>query len=593
MLGSRGRQGVSATLAAMADVTAPTPTRRSRAPQWLFEGLDLIDQRRRALLITFGFIVVVAGVVAVLRPAILPPTPIVGAAIGLAALLLAVAVLIALDTADLKVRGPRHVRAAGGELVAVLPTQPSSAAATDLAEAIEEVRPRDRTLLLGVAAATGDGRRIAPWATQVARCLAERGTSVMSLDLTAEDASSPGFVEVVRDDAKLGEVVELDPDLRLAVLGPGRDAAEALRAFPEAGRWIPRDLEVLLVALPMAASRAVVRASLSLDQLLIVAERDRTSRVELIAGLDATEAVGTHSQVILVDDAYASYLGIDVGEVVDEQPLDTPGEDLPTADVGLHEPTQTIPAPVSDGDPAASESPDEQAASPDEATELDPGENVAVEASAEEVDLDAGEAAAPGEVESGEEAPEQEEADPAIEEPTTTGGTPDGDISDEEPEPPIEPDEEGAFESAEDVPDPDSPEPADDEPISEARDVDVVVGAAAASALASVEAYEQFDLEPPSGEGSDEPPERDELTVQISAPQPIEEDEITDEVERPDEADEEPQAGTQPPATQPDDEPDVEPAEEDDDEEDLLNTTARLSLLMEEVAERESDGNGT
>lgn len=531
----------------MADVSAPTPPRRPRAPQWLFEGIDLIDQRRRALLITFGFIVVVASVIAFVRPAILPPTPVVGAAIGLAALLLATAVLIALDTADLKVRGARHVRAAGGELVAVLPTQPSPLGAADLAEAIEEVRPRDRTLLLGMAAATGDGRRIAHWADEVARSLAQRGTSVLSLDLTAPDDDQAGFVEVVRDGAKLGTVVDLDPEIRLARLGPGRDASEALRAFPGAGRWIPRDLEVLVVALPMAASRAVVRASLSLDQLLIVAERDRTSRVELIAGLDATETVGTHSQVILIDDAYASYLGVAVAAEDGSPDRDVVAE--------LQE------DPSTNGPPRSEEPVEPEPADPEAAV----GTRL-------------------------------------IGAPTSTGGHDQGPEAADPPAPPdhvvveeedVEPVTE---EAAEPVALDEGPEP--DGGVSEAavldhddagaRDVDVMMGAAAASALASVAAYdERVDEAPAETIEPDEQPDlddapgskdpTDELTARISSPSPIEEDETTDEVQRP-------------AADARGDDP--EPAQEQDEDEDLLNTTARLSLLMDDLGEREEGEQG-
>ncbi len=255
-------------------------------------------------------LVLVAVVVAVVAPGFLPPTPLVGAAVGGAALLLAIAVLIALDSADLTVRGPRHVRAAGGELVAVLPLRADASATTELAAAIQDVRPSGRTLLHGIAAATGDGRRSAAWVDRLGHRLAQDGSSVLTLDLTGEGNGQPGFLEMIRENAKLTSVVDLHPDLRLARLGAGRDTKEALRAFVEAGSWIPRDLEVLLVALPMAASRPVVRASLVLDQLLVVAERDRTSRVELIAGLDAVEAVGTQAQVILIDDAFARYLGV-------------------------------------------------------------------------------------------------------------------------------------------------------------------------------------------------------------------------------------------------------------------------------------------
>ena len=316
--------------------------RRSRPPGWLYEGLDLIDQRRRALLITAGVLVIVAVAVAIVAPGLLPPTPLVGGAVGVAALLLSIAVLIALDSADLTVRGPRHVRAAGGELVAVLPARADTDAAAELAAAIQDVRPDGRTLLLGIAAATGDGRRSAAWVDRLGHRLALDGTSVLTLDLTGQGTGQPGFLEMVRKSTKLSSVVQLDPDLRLARLGAGRDTKEALRAFVEAGSWIPRDLEVLLVALPMAASRPVVRASLVLDQLLVVAERDRTSRVELIAGLDAVEAVGTQAQVILIDDAFARHLGVGAGP-------STPPAD-PTGDPEV---TDEADEPESEADPVA------------------------------------------------------------------------------------------------------------------------------------------------------------------------------------------------------------------------------------------------
>lgn len=106
----------------MADTTAPSSPRRSRVPKWLYEGVDLVQERRRALLVTFVVVGVAGGVASYLAPDLLPPTPLVGAAVGTVGLLIALAVLIALDTASVKVRGPRHVRATGGELVAVLPS---------------------------------------------------------------------------------------------------------------------------------------------------------------------------------------------------------------------------------------------------------------------------------------------------------------------------------------------------------------------------------------------------------------------------------------------------------------------------------------
>jgi hypothetical protein len=59
---------------------------------------------------------------------------------------------------------------------------------------------------------------------------------------------------------------------------------------------------VLLVSLPTAASREVVAATRGLDHVLVVAERDETARVDLVAALDALEAGGTTVQAMLVDD---------------------------------------------------------------------------------------------------------------------------------------------------------------------------------------------------------------------------------------------------------------------------------------------------
>ncbi|MFP4312477.1 MAG: hypothetical protein ACLFS9_10935, partial [Nitriliruptoraceae bacterium] len=81
----------------------------------------------------------------------------------------------------------------------------------------------------------------------------------------------------------------------------GRDHAAALAALTELPARLPRDLDILLVALPTATSRAVVAAATALDHVLVVAERDRTSRVDLIASLEALSAAGTQAQVVLLD----------------------------------------------------------------------------------------------------------------------------------------------------------------------------------------------------------------------------------------------------------------------------------------------------
>jgi hypothetical protein len=292
----------------MTSSTSTRAERRSHPPLWLVEGLDIVEQRRPVLIaVTLG-VVVVGVLLALLFPGIVPPVPVVGAAVGLAALLLGLAVAIALDAADLRLRGPRHVGAAGGELVAVLPTRAEGEGAATLATAVLEAREPGCPLLLGLAASGRDVRPTAAWTDALATALEAEGVSVLRIDLATGHSRSPGLLEVVRDGVKLVSAVTFGPEPRLARLGAGEDLQAALVALSSLPGRLPRDLDVLLVALPMAASRQVVDAVRSLDHVLIVAQRDRTSRVELIAGLDALEAAGTRAQVALLDDRTAARL---------------------------------------------------------------------------------------------------------------------------------------------------------------------------------------------------------------------------------------------------------------------------------------------
>lgn len=287
---------------------ASTPVRRSHPPLWLVEGLDIAQRRRPTLLAVTAVTVAIGAILAVVAPGLVPPVPLVGAAVAVAGLLLGLAAAVALDATDLRLRGPRHVGAAGGELVAVLPVDATVDAADPLAAAVLDARDDNAPLLLGLAAAGRNPRHTAAWTDVLARALVEKDVSVLSIDLATGRSESPGLVEVVRDKVKLTRAVRFEPGARLARLGAGADHAEALASLSSLPNRLPRDLDVLLVALPTAASRQVVDAVRSLDHVLIVAERDETSRVDLIAGLDALDAAGTQAQVALLDDVTARRL---------------------------------------------------------------------------------------------------------------------------------------------------------------------------------------------------------------------------------------------------------------------------------------------
>ncbi len=282
--------------------------RPSHPPLWLVEGLDIVSRKWVLLSAVTGAVIVLGAIAALLLPEVVPPAPAVGAAVGLGGLLLGLAAAVATDATDLVVRGPRHVAAAGGELVAVLPRDPSVAAAGPLAAAVLEVREPGVPLLLAFATASRDARRSSAWTDAIARSLVSEGVGVLRVDLASGRSEHPVLVEVVRDGTKLAEAVTFEPGVKLAQLSAGRDHADALAALTELPGRLPRDLDIMLVSLPTAASRSVVAAAAALDHVLIIVERDRTSRVDLIASLDALEAAGTHAQVVLLDTSTAMRL---------------------------------------------------------------------------------------------------------------------------------------------------------------------------------------------------------------------------------------------------------------------------------------------
>lgn len=294
--------------------------RRSRAPLWLVETVDTVRLRSRLLLATAGGVVVVGTLASLLAPTVIPPVPIVGAALGFAAVLLGLAVAIAVDAADLRVRGPRHVRAAGGELVAILPPDADPATAAPLAAAALDARDDDAKLLLGLAAVGDDAATAADLTDSLAVALATHGVSVLRMDLARGASDAPGVFEVADEQLRLARAASFEPDVKLAWLPAGSSVAGALAAIPSMIASLPRDLDVLVVALPAATSRQVVRSAASLDHVLLVAERGVTSRVELIAALDAFDAAGCPAQVVLLDGRSARWLGIGAVGTADVAP---------------------------------------------------------------------------------------------------------------------------------------------------------------------------------------------------------------------------------------------------------------------------------
>ena len=274
---------------------------RALPPLWSVELLDVLGRRGGFALAVAAVLSALALIVAVALPAVIPPRPLVGLLVATTALAVGLSLALALDALDVRVRGPRHVRSSGGELVALLPEAAAPRDARDLADAVRAVHVPGATLHLGLAPVGEDLTSSAAWTRALGEALADSGSSVLLVDLASGGSDGAGILEVVRDRRPLSEVVTYVEGRPLAEVGPGADVLQALQALITLPTLLPEDVDVMLVALPQIVTRTAVNASRVLDQVLFVAEANLTSRVELMASLDALRVAGCGPQVVLVD----------------------------------------------------------------------------------------------------------------------------------------------------------------------------------------------------------------------------------------------------------------------------------------------------
>ena len=282
-------------------VLATDPAPAQLPPLWSVELLDVLGRRGRFALAVAGVVSALALILALALPDVVPPRPLVGALVGITALAVGVALALALDALDVRIRGPRHVRSSGGELVALLPVDATPRDAGDLADAVRAVQVPGSTLHLGLAPVGEDLTSTVAWTRALAEALADRGASVLLVDIATGPVGARGITEVVRDRVPLSDVVTYAEGRSLAIAGPGADRLQGLQAVITLPTILPADVDVLLLVLPQVVTRSAVNASRVLDQVLFVAEANLTSRVELMASLDALRVAGCNPQVVLVD----------------------------------------------------------------------------------------------------------------------------------------------------------------------------------------------------------------------------------------------------------------------------------------------------
>ena len=355
-------------------------------PGWLNESVEVLTARRRIVVAAAVGFTLLGGIVALIAPSLLPPRPLVGAAVGLAAVLLATALGLAIDAADLVVRGQRHIAAAGGTVAARVARDPEDVGPL-MARVAQHARDgRIRVALTPASRSAGvPGAR----AAALAKALAQTGRKVLLTDLTRGGTPAAGLSDVLSGDKRLAEVVRFDQDLYLARLAVGSDPERALAGFAVWVTDLPSDLEVLVAALPPLAEPGVLAAAAMADVVFVQVEVDRTERVDLIASLDAVDTTGLTAELVLVDPTRTvpgREVVVPPAEEATPEPGADPAVDLdagPAAaesvadvdvelDAGVEEPAPfeaTVPAPT----PVITPEPEPTAASePEPAPRLEP-----------------------------------------------------------------------------------------------------------------------------------------------------------------------------------------------------------------------------
>jgi len=270
--------------------------RAAAPPTWLEELLELLEIRRRLAIAVAGAVVVTGLLVAFLAPGVLPATPGVGAAVGVAACLLALAAVIGLDAGDLSVQGARHVRAAGADVAVVLRGRAEGGGVNAVVQRLDALGAH-RVALVPAAAGARDATVAIADGLGQAWARAER--RVLVVDASRPDASQAGIVDVARGEAPLGEAVTFDPRLMLARLGAGADLETALVELPGLAPRLPADIERTVVALPPLTDPAARAGATAVECVLVLAVVGSTSRVDLLATLEALDLVAVHAQVLL------------------------------------------------------------------------------------------------------------------------------------------------------------------------------------------------------------------------------------------------------------------------------------------------------
>lgn len=287
---------------------------------------ELLYLQRPAAAVAASVVVLLALLVALVAPGLLPANVLTGALVGVLAVLAAVAAAVALDGRDPVLRGPRHLRRDGHTVLARMAGADAVRHGAPVLTALErrlDGRGHHSVVL------TGTGTDPSALAVALGRGAAADGHTALVIDLRAQVA--PGVADVGAGTVRLGEAAQLADDRPYAWIGAGVDREAAAEAAAAVARRPPRDLELLLVVAPEAATHvpAVLQAC---ERTVLLVDADAQQRSMVSARMEALERAGGRPEAVVVG-------GLRVG--------DDHGGEIDTAAPAAHAPSDAAPATAS------------------------------------------------------------------------------------------------------------------------------------------------------------------------------------------------------------------------------------------------------
>lgn len=249
---------------------------------------------------------------------------VLGAGAGLA---LGVILIVLAEVLDTRVRSPRDLASTIGRLPsAIVPIRPRLGRRPSMTDSRREVfrtlraslRPGTSALHSIAIASVAAGRDSTEVAVELARAISESGLRVVIVDanLRPEPArggasrnvreTMPGLAEVLERRAALEDVLVKGPLANMATLPPGAPSSRSAqllstKAMRDTIALLAETFDAVLLACPplLARSDSAIIASIA-DATVTVVDARRTSRSELVFGLEMLQGVGVESPAVIL-----------------------------------------------------------------------------------------------------------------------------------------------------------------------------------------------------------------------------------------------------------------------------------------------------